>query len=105
MNNKGQMIMIKLLLFVMTVAIAVALVPAMNDILNIAQRNDALNCAGYNDTEDASYNYNSSADTNKLACLAIDLYIPYLLLTVLIGGVTWLVASGRRNEGFDTGGY
>jgi len=94
-NNRGQMIMINLLFLLMTVAVLVALIPALNAILNIAQQSDNLNCSGYSYNGDAndSLSWNRSLPSNTLACLAIDLYLPYIVLAVLIGGVSRLIAS------------
>jgi beta-lactamase regulating signal transducer with metallopeptidase domain len=94
-NNRGQMIMINLLFLLMTIAVLVALIPALNAILNIAQQSDNLNCSGYklNGIANDSLSYNNSLPSNTLACLAIDLYLPYIILVVLIGGVTKLLAN------------
>lgn len=95
MNNRGQMILVNLLIFVMIVAVLVALIPALNALLNIAQQSDGLNCNGYsvNGDPNAHFSYNSSLPTNTLACVAIRLYLPYIVLVVLIGGVAKLLGS------------
>jgi hypothetical protein len=95
MDKKGQMIMIRLLLFFMTIAVLIALIPAFNVMLNTAQQSDGLNCKGYSYYGEVnnSLSYNSSLGTNILACMAIDLYLPYIILCVLIGGVSWLVTQ------------
>jgi len=46
-NKRGQMIMINLLFLLMTIAVLVAIIPALSDLLGIAQQSDGLNCAGY----------------------------------------------------------
>jgi hypothetical protein len=94
-DKRGQMIMINLLFLLMTIAVLVAMIPAMNAMMKIAQQSDGLNCAGYRHNGDAndSLSYNSSYQSNTLACLAIDLYLPYIVLAVLIGGVSKLIAS------------
>jgi hypothetical protein len=99
-NNRGQMIMINLLFLLMTIAVLVALIPALNSILNIAQQSDGLNCSGYkyNGNSSDPLSYNITLPSNTLACLAIDLYLPYIVLAVLIGGVSRLIA-GRMELG------
>jgi hypothetical protein len=89
------MIMINLLFLVMTIAVLVALIPALNSLLNIAQQSDSLNCPGYKLNGNASdpLSYNSALASNTLACLAIQLYLPYIVLAVLIGGVSKLLVS------------
>lgn len=95
MNRKGQMIMIQLLFLLMTIAVLVAIIPAINSLLNIAQQSDGLNCQGYSYNGDANntLSYNASLASNTLACLSIRLYLPYVILVVLIGGVSKLLAD------------
>jgi hypothetical protein len=94
-NKKGQIIIVNLLFLLMAIAVLVSVIPALSDLLNIAQQSDGLNCGGYvyeaNTTHPLSYN--SSLPSNALSCLAIDLYLPYIVLAVLIGGVTKLIAA------------
>lgn len=99
-DKKGQMIMIRLLQLVMTVAVLTALVPALSMFLNVMKQSDSLNCNGYIHNGNAvdPLSYNSSMNTNVLACLTFDLYIPYLLLAVLIGGITWLLARPQEQQ-------
>ena len=104
MNNRGQMILVNLLIFVMVIAVLVALIPALSAFLKVAQQSDGLNCNGYIHTGDVnnSLSYNSSLETNTLACVAIRLYLPYIVIVILVGGVTRLLAgrAAAGNEGF-----
>ena len=95
MNKRGQMIMIQLLFLLMTIAVLVSLIPAINSLLNIAQQSDSLNCQGYsfNGNENHTLSYNASLASNTLACLSIRLYLPYIILVVLIGGVSKLLVD------------
>lgn len=109
MNKKGQMIIIQLLFLFMTIVVLVALIPALRDIIDIAQQSDGLNCAGYYYNGNAGHvlSYNSSLSTNTTACLAIKLYLPYIVLVVLIAGVTRLF-YGQAQSAFgqpSPGGY
>ena len=101
MNKHGMIFMMNLLILVMVIMVLVSLMPALKQMLNMVQQSDALNCNGYVDSGDvdSSLSYNSSLETNTMACLAIKLYLPYILLAVLIGGVATLMAGGRREEG------
>ena len=92
-NKKSQMILVNLLIFTMVVAVLIALIPALNAMLNIAQQSNSLNCNGYydNGNPNATLSYNSSLATNTLACVSIRLYLPYIVLVVLIGGVSKLL--------------
>lgn len=92
--------MVQLLIFFMAIAVMVAMIPAMKEMLDIAQQSDGLNCPGYTVEGDAgnALSYNSSLSKNTLGCLAIKLYLPYIILVVLVGGVTKLLA-GRLSDG------
>jgi len=104
-DNHGQMMLVNLLFLFMTISIVIAMIPALKVILNIAKQSDNLNCAGYNSTTDASLSYNSSLDTETTACLAINLYLPYILLIVLIWGVTKLLYDRSAGGGQQYTGY
>jgi len=95
-NNKGQMIMINLLFLFMAIATVVALIPALSTILQIAQQSDGLNCPGYSYLGNSAHSlsYNSSLQSSTLACLSINLYLPYIVLAVLIGGTSKLLLGG-----------
>ena len=93
-NKSGQYLMMNLLVLVFTIMIMVALIPLLNQILNLAQDNQNLNCAGYNGTNA----YNASAPTNTLACLAVQLYLPYIVLVILIGSIARLIARPQAPE-------
>ena len=101
-NNRGQMIMINLLFLLMTIAVLVAIIPALSDILGIAQQSDGLNCAGYisGGNVNATLSYNASLQTNTLACLAINMYLPYIVLAVLIMTVSRLLLGGMNQPTF-----
>jgi glucose-6-phosphate-specific signal transduction histidine kinase len=94
-NNRGQMIMINLLFLIMTIAVLISLIPALNSLLNIAQQSDSLNCNGYmyNGNSTHPLSYNASLPSNDLSCLAIKLFLPYIVLAVLIGSVSRVIAS------------
>lgn len=95
MNKQGQAIIVNLLIFAMVMAVLVAMIPAMNSMLGIAQQSNELNCPGYyvGGNPNNVLSYNSSLQTNTLSCIAIQLYLPYIVLVILIGGVTKLLAG------------
>jgi len=99
-NKRGQMIMINLLFLFMAIATVVALIPALSTILQMAQQSDGLNCPGYYYQGDntSSLSYNNSLQSSTLACLAINLYLPYIVLAVLIGGVSRLLMGGQQGS-------
>ena len=89
-NKRGQILMINLLFLLMSVAVMIALIPEFNTLLNMSQQSTALNCQGYyyNGNPNNTLSYNASLPTNTLACLSIDLYLPYIIMAVLIAGVS-----------------
>ena len=103
-NKRGQTIMIQLLFLFMTFGILIALIPSLNTLLNLSQQSDYLNCQGYylngNVTNPLSYNVN--LPSNTFACLAIRLYLPYLIVAILIGTITKVLSSRLTPE---PGGY
>jgi len=98
-NRRGQMIIINMLFLFMAIAVLVALIPALSAMLQIAQQSDGLNCPGYSYQGDPLHglSYNTSLQSSTLACLAINLYLPYIVLAVLIGGVSkLLIGTGMQ---------
>lgn len=89
-KKKGQVMMINLLFLLMTVAVMIALIPQFSTLLNMAQQSNSLNCKGYyyNGNPSDTLSYNDSLPSNTLACLSIDLYLPYIVMAVLIAGVS-----------------
>tara|TARA_R100001132_G_C3197655_1_gene46597 strand:- start:231 stop:557 length:327 start_codon:yes stop_codon:yes gene_type:complete len=101
-GKQGQALMIGLLMLIFTLMILVTIMPVLNQILSQAQNSQNLNCAGYNDTTTAGKSYNSSLPTNDIACLAIKLYMPYLVLAILLGSISRLIYRKRGGEaGYD----
>ena len=97
-DKGGQMIIINLLFLFMTITIMIAFIPALKSILDIAKQSDNLNCPGFDYDKSGSVgtnalDYNSSLETDTVACLAINLYLPYIILIILIGGVSKLMYS------------
>ena len=115
MNNRGN-IMLNLLFFLMALVVVVMFISPMNVFLNTAQQSDNLNCKGYiyggNANHTLSYNssLNGGNSGSPIACLAISLYLPYILMVFLIAGVANILANrgdffGLGAGGQDTGGY
>ena len=93
MNSRGQVIILNLLFLLMTIMVLIALVPQITVLLNIAQQSDGLNCKGYiyEGNPNNSLSYNASMKTNTMACMSIDLYLPYILLAILIAAVSRVI--------------
>jgi len=105
-DKGGQQMIISLLFLFMTISIAIAMIPALKSVLNIAKQSDNLNCAGFVYVgSGTNLSYNSSLETETTACLAINLYLPYILLIVLIGGVTKLLYDKSSGGGQQYAGY
>ena len=97
MNRKGGLLdlPVNLLMLFISITFLVALIPGLTSIINTAQQSDGLNCAGYTATSPV---YNSSIPTSSIACMAIKLYVPYIVLGVLIAGVA-ILFYGRPSVG------
>jgi len=99
MNKSGQMVMVNLLILVMTILILVAIIPILQAVLGVAKQSDNLNCPDYDYDGDGAFNhpldFNSTLEdtrTDRITCIAIGLYVPYIVLAILIAGVTHLMS-------------
>ena len=101
-DKRGEGLMdlpINLLMMFICVTFLVALIPGLNSIIGSAQSVDSLNCHGYVDYDDSSQSANSArAEASEIGCLAIKLYIPYIVLGVLVAVVA-LIFYGRAGAG------
>jgi len=103
MNKKGSNIMLNLMFFILSLGVMVAFISPMNTFLNMAQQSDALNCDGYiydgNANHTLSFNetLNGGASGSPLGCIALKLYLPYILLIFLIGGISAVLANRSEN--------
>lgn len=102
MNNRGN-IMLSLLFFILALGVMVAFVSPINDFVDISQQSDHMNCKGfrYDGSTTHALSFNESKNNNQsgspLGCLAVKLYLPYILLVFLIGGLA-SVLGGRGAE-------
>lgn len=88
---------VNLLMMFIVVTFLIALIPGLVEIIDVAQGSDSLNCRGYVDYTGGSINlsYNATIGTkSSIGCLAIKLYIPYIVLGVLIS-VVGMIFYGR----------
>ena len=105
MNNRGSLMSlpINLLMLFITVTFLIALIPGFVEMQGVAQQSDNLNCHGYvayTDTGavDTVLSANSSkATASSIGCMAIKLYLPYIVLGVLIAGVA-MIFYGRSGQ-------
>jgi hypothetical protein len=89
--------------FILGLGVLIAFISPINSFLNMAQQSDSLNCYGYiyNGDVNNSLSFNASLNNGNsgspLACLALKLYLPYLLLIFLIGGMSAVLANRSEN--------
>jgi hypothetical protein len=105
MNNKGNIFQLPIILMglILVIAILTSLLPAMTELLNTAKASNALNCPGYDyNSTDKTLSYNISKPTSTIGCMAINLYIPYIVLGVLIASVAVLFGQKIAFGGQDT---
>jgi hypothetical protein len=104
LEDKGGSLMqmpINLLMLFISITFLIALIPGFVEMQDMAQQSDNMNCKGYVDTLDPTLSYNSTIGTkSSIGCMAIKLYLPYIVLGVLIAGVA-LIFYGRSG-GQDT---
>ena len=102
MNKKGN-IMINFLIFFMALIVVIAFISPINTILDLAQQSDNLNCKGFiydsNATHTLSFNNltDGGQSGSPLGCLALKLYLPYILLFFLAFGVFAVIGSRATN--------
>lgn len=104
MNKRGSGLMdlpMNLLMLFMAITFLVALIPAFAEMQDMAQQSTSLNCVGY--VEDGNANnplsYNATIGTkSSIGCMAIKLYIPYIVLGVLIAGVAILFYGRQQGQ-------
>jgi hypothetical protein len=94
-------VFVGLLMFVGLLGIMVACTAPLNAILDIAKQSDNLNCKGFDyDGNGVVGNnvldYNSSLNTDTVSCVAVDLAVPFIYLSIILAGVAALVMG--RNE-------
>jgi len=101
MNNKGQGMILGLVFLVMTIVVFTAFIPVLNNVINDARNQDSLNCKStqytcgstVNSTGDGIWCYNSSKESETTSCLMFDIYLPYIVIAVLIGGVGLILGA------------
>ena len=100
--------MVNLLVFVLAVGVMVAFIPVFVTFINLSQQSNFLNCAGYihngNAANPLSFNstLNGGESGSPLSCIAIRMYLPYLLMVFLIAGVAKLLYN--QTSDYLTGG-
>ena len=95
-NKRGQAIIINMAFFFMALVVLVMFISPVKTFLGMAMGSNNLNCQGYADpaaTASVNYSYNATKNptSDTLSCLAIKLYLPYILMVFLIGGVIRLL--------------
>lgn len=98
---------INLLMLFIVITFLVALIPGFVEMQDMAQQSDNLNCKGYEYNGDplSTYSYNSTIGTkSSIGCMAIKLYIPYIVLGVLIAGVAMIFYGKSMGGGQDQQG-
>ena len=100
-NKKGAGLMdlpINLLMLFISVTFLIALIPGFVEMQDMAQNSQNMNCAGYTDATTPSLSYNATIGTkSSIGCMAIKLYLPYIVLGVLIAGVA-MIFYGRSQQ-------
>jgi len=111
-NNKGQVMIVNIVMLVMSLLVFMALIPVIKSQVDSARNYDSLNCVDSDRVCGAvgvglsSPCYNSSyAKTETVACAMLDLYIPYIVIIVLLAGAAKLMANRMDSMFTPTGQY
>lgn len=109
MNKRGN-IMLNLLFFMMGLAVLVLFIGPMNTFIGFAEGSNNLNCNGYVDPSaraSQNYSYNASLPSSTTTCLALNMYLPYIVLVFLVAGVSRLIYERTADFGgsSDQGGF
>lgn len=104
-DKKGSLmnLPINLLMLFISITFLIALIPGFVEMQDMAQQSDQLNCKGYvyEGNTLSVYSYNATIGTkSSIGCMAIKLYLPYIILGVLIAGVA-MIFYGRSMGGQD----
>lgn len=99
MNNKAQMgglgMIIGIIFLFMTIVVLVGFLPAINDMINTQRGQDSLNCISSKNVCGAGqlnqYCYNATRETDTTSCLIFSIYTPFILIIVLVGGVSGIL--------------
>lgn len=90
-----------LMILFISITFLVALLPGFVEIIDMAQASDSMNCVGYTYEGNAGHilSYNSTIGTkSSIGCMAVKLYIPYIVLGVLIAGVALIFYGKSTGE-------
>lgn len=101
---------INLLWILIILAFLIGLTPAFVTFINMEQQSNFLNCPGYvyNGDATSSLSYNATIGTTTgttIACLAINLYIPYIMLGVLLASVAYILYGKQIHGPEQSQGY
>jgi hypothetical protein len=111
-NNKGQVIIVNIVMLVMALLVFMALIPVIKSQVDGARHYTSLNCVdtvrvcGAAGIGTSSPCYNSTyAKSETVACAMIDLYIPYIVIIVLLAGAAKLMANRMDSMFMPAGPY
>jgi len=96
MNRKGQMLIFGLMVLVMVVIVLGAMIPVFKSGIETARGSNGLNCVSTTKVCSATQAepcYNASMDTETTTCVILDVYLPYIVIAVLLLGVSALMAG------------
>lgn len=96
---------VQLMMLFIALTFLVAMLPAFMEMIGMSKQSTSLNCKGYVDDVDPSLSYNETlaagGHISTMACMAMSMFVPYLVLGVLIAGVAALMYG--KSQGGDSG--
>ncbi|UCD20536.1 MAG: hypothetical protein JSW08_02025 [archaeon] len=80
-NRKGQVMLLGMMIAIFMVAFAIATLPALKSLIDSARDSAGLDCS------------TSTISTGaRMACLIVDLILPYFAAVVIFGGLGYILA-------------
>ena len=84
-----------LMFLVLTLVVLFAFIPVIQQLISEQRGYDNLNCVSSKNvcgpTQLNTYCYNATLETETTSCLIFSIYTPFILVTVLIGGLSALL--------------
>ena len=99
MNNKGEISIGGIVTYLVVIVFLVAFTPAFNSMFDISKDSEHFNCPTFDADEsgiigDYYRDYNSSLESNTMACTGSSYGVGMLAIIIVFGGAAFLITRG-----------
>ena len=99
MNKKGEISIGGIVTYLVIIVFLVAFTPAFNSVFGISKDSEHFNCPGYDADKsgvvgDYYRDYNSSLDSDTMACVGSSYGLGLLAIIIVFGGAAFLITRG-----------